>query len=187
MKPGVERTADDLHQRHQRRGVEEMQPGQPFGPRHPRRDGGDGEGGGVGRQDGVGADDAFKLGEQAALDVEILDNRLDHQPGGGKVGQAVHGGQPIERRVALRRRPFAFVDQPVQRLGDGGDGGRRRAGAGVDQPHRMTGLRRDLGDALAHGAAADHADDGGGGKGPHRHRPWNCGARLPTKAATPSR
>ena len=70
-------TGDDLGDLHQRHRVEEVQAGDPA--RRPTAGGnvGDRQRRGVGREDGPGADQIFKRGEQGALDVEPLDDRLD--------------------------------------------------------------------------------------------------------------
>ena len=52
----------------------------------------------------------------------------------------------------------ALGDQAVERRRELGARCARRAFAGVEQVHRMAGLRRDLRDARTHDAGADHED-----------------------------
>ena len=104
------------------------------------------------------------------------------------VGQAIEGreGRQTADQGGLRlRRHLAALDQPVQRLGDAGDGRLGGAFAHVVQPHRMAGGGRHLGDARAHGACA-YDEDRRALLDPHQ-RPPNLGGRFSRKAATPSR
>ena len=69
---------DDLHERHQRRRVEEMHPDHALGSRGRPRNLGDREGRGVRGQNRVGTADLLQLAEQLPLGVELLDDGLDH-------------------------------------------------------------------------------------------------------------
>ena len=69
------------------------------GPLGGRGDGRDGDGGGIGGQNGLGLADLIQLGEDGLLDVQVLDGGLYHQIGirsqvqvGGKSDLAGNGG-----------------------------------------------------------------------------------------------
>jgi hypothetical protein len=106
--------------------------------------------------------------------------------------------------TAIRRaRPPARLGAHLALVGElaelGTDAFDRLGGgarAVVEQLDHVAGRGRHLGDAGAHGAGADHGDDGRGGQRlrgglgdlgvGHAHSPVNFGARFSMKAATPS-
>ena len=106
------------------------------------------------------ADDGLEVAEQGALGVGVLDDRFDHQLGTRRVVELGHrgdaGGDPLRFfriELALGRQAFERGRKPrTGRLG--------RAFAGVEDAHRVAGLRRHLGDAGAHDAGADDEDGG---------------------------
>ncbi|MCY1429379.1 hypothetical protein D9M71_452950 [compost metagenome] len=151
---------DDFDQRHDRRRVEEVQAGDTLGALEGGGQRGDRQRGGVAGEDAVVAADRFQLGEQAALDLEVLDDGLDHQGAALEVFQAGGRGQAGDHGVAFGGVQLAGVDALAELLGDAGDGLGGGAFAGVEQGDRMAGLGSHLGDAGAHGAGADHRDGG---------------------------
>ena len=74
--------------------MKKWKPGDALGPAAGGRDRGDRKRAGVGRQDGVVADDRFQLGEEAALAVEVFDDRFDDQPRAGELRERADGPQP---------------------------------------------------------------------------------------------
>jgi hypothetical protein len=76
-----------------------------------------------------------------------------------RFASVAHRQQALAREVGLGRAHAALLDQLGEGLADGGDGLVDGARALVEQAHRVAGHGRDLGDAAAHGAAADHGDD----------------------------
>ena len=88
--------ADDLHERHQRRRVEEVHADDALGRRDRAGDLRDRERRRVRREDGVGATDAFQLREQLPLGLELLDDRLDHDVAVGEVADLGRRGQQAD-------------------------------------------------------------------------------------------
>ena len=74
-----------------------MQPGQTFGVAQRGADGGDRNRRGVGAQDAVAPDDAFEIGKERLLLLQVLDDGLDDQAGVGEVGDLVGGEQAHPR------------------------------------------------------------------------------------------
>ena len=103
---------------------------------------------------------AFEIAEKGLFGFQVFDDGFDHQAGVGEVGQIV--GRLSRVRRPRRRRsscPCRRVWRTARLPGGGAGGG---VGAVVEQLDRMAGRRRHLGDAGAHGAAADDGDDGAG-------------------------
>jgi hypothetical protein len=93
--------------------------------------------------------------------------------------------QALAGRLAASAH-LAFVGELAELGADAGDGLGGGVRAVVEQLDHMAGGGGHLGDAGAHGAGADHGDDGGGRGLAHAHSPVNFGARFSMKAATPS-
>jgi len=123
-------------------------------------DGRDADRAGVGGQHGVGGDDAFQLGEQAALGVELLDDGLDHQPHVVRLGQRGDGLDARHRVACAGLVEPALGYQAVERGAQLGDGSGRGAFTGVEHLHRVAGQGRHLHDADAHDAGAHHQHGG---------------------------
>ena len=132
---------------------------------------------GVRGEHAVGADDRLELAEEAALDLGVLDDRLD-RPG--------RAAPASSRRVAARMRAaIAFasagsslplVARPSSVAASLAHAAARGAFAGVEQGDGVAGLRRDLGDAGAHDAGADDED---GRIAVEAHRTIMASARSP--------
>ncbi len=118
----------------------------------------DPERGGVGRQHAIRAHDAFQLREQRALDVEILEHRLDHQVDTGKVGQVGGRMQPRQRRRAAVGIEQAARHRLVQRGRDQALATRQPGLVGIGQVHLQALHQEMLRDRRAHGAGADHGN-----------------------------
>ena len=93
------------------------------------------------------------------LDVEVLDDDLDHETDVVELGVGVDRAQPREDRVALGGVETAALDPLVEAAPDLRHAAIERGRAGVAQVDRVAGAGGDLGDAAAHRAGADH-DDG---------------------------
>ena len=93
------RTAHHLDQRHGRHRVEEVHADEPLRAAQGAGDRGDGQRRGVGGQDRIGSDHGLQLAEQAPLDGEILDDGLDHESAGAKVGEVPQADSRPSRAV----------------------------------------------------------------------------------------
>ncbi len=129
-------------------------------PPRGRRQPGDRDRAGVGGQDGPGRADAVELGEHRQLGVEPLGHRFHHQVSVREGGEIARRPQPRQRLVARLGGELALLDQTPQPLGDLGHAPAQRLRRGVGKHHLVAALRRDLGDAMPHGAGAHHADGG---------------------------
>ena len=152
--------ADDLHERHQRSGVEEVHPDDPFRPCGRRGDLRHRERRGVGGEDRIRADDAVELGEELSLHLQVLEGRFDDQATAGEVGQV--GREPEARH---RRVPLGLLDPPLldcagQEVAD--PAGRLLAELRADlAPDDLdAALEAHLRDPCAHRAEPDDADPG---------------------------
>ena len=150
---------DHFHQRHQRHRIEEVHAGEAFGALQFGTDRGDGDRRRVRGEDAVRPDDAFQVGEQGALDVEVFDHGFHHERGILRFVERAHRVHALAGEIRFRRAHAAFFDQPCQGFDYAGDGLVDGFRPGVEQPHGMSGHGRHLGDAGAHRAAADDGDD----------------------------
>ena len=83
--------ADDLDQRHHRRGVEEVDAAHAVGPAGLHRHLDHGQRRRVGGEDRVVAADAVELAEEVLLGVEVLDDRLEHEVAVGELAEVGDG------------------------------------------------------------------------------------------------
>ncbi len=150
-------SGDHLHHLHQRHRVEEVKARQLGGPLERRGNRRDRQRRGVGGQHRVGPDDAFEFGEQALLDVEPLDDRLDHQIARCEVAQGIGQPEPVHAGLHLLDRHLVLGDQRLP----GGlqciTRGERCTGLDIEQPDLAACLGRHLGDSAAHGAGSHDA------------------------------
>ncbi len=150
--------SDDLHDLHQRHGVEEVVPGHALRAFQFGRDRGDGQGGGVAGQHGVGAHNALEFRKQGRFHIQALDDGLHHQVAAREVLQA---GGSLESPLAGRRGGSvhaALGRELVPLVCDGLLRGRHGGGLLVVEGDGAAGLGGDLGNAAAHGAGADDGD-----------------------------
>ena len=161
---------DDLDQHHPVDRREEVQADEVLGSRRGFRQGGDGNGGGVGGEYGVGLQRRLSLLDRRRLDDGVLEHRFDHQI--AALERRVVGSRRNQRQkllVVVRLRPPL-----LHLLGDQALGirlalvGRRLVA--VDQHDRDAGFGGHIGDAGAHEAGAQHADLAEFGLG-HASRP----------------
>jgi len=66
---------------------------------------------GIGCQQTVIGDEGFELLKQAALDVDVFNNRLDHQTRGGGAVERVDGFDPGQYLCGIVLAEFAPGDQ----------------------------------------------------------------------------
>jgi hypothetical protein len=131
------------------------------GPPARPRDGRDAQGGRVGGEHRVVGHRALEPGEQVALDGEVLDDGLDHQPTPGErgeVGRARGGRQARDGGVGVGPRRAALLDLARERPRDALAGPLGSVGARVGEDDGVAGAERDLGDPSAHRAGAEDAD-----------------------------
>jgi hypothetical protein len=155
---GGELCPDDLDERHQRGRVEEVHPDDPLGG---RRRGGDlrhGQGGGVRREDGVRAADPLQLGEERALRVELLDDRLDHEVAVGKRREVGRGLEPRDRGIPLVLRALSLLHLAREEVADPRRGGLAELVRDLAADDGEARLDCDLRDPRAHRAEPDHPD-----------------------------
>ncbi|MNK96383.1 hypothetical protein D3C87_1166610 [compost metagenome] len=156
---GVARQAvDDLDHLHQRHRVEEVVAHHAARVPGAHGDGRDRQRRGVRRDHRVFPDDGFQLGDQVALDLELLHDGFQHHVAAGQVFQRVarlHAGQ---RGLAVGGADLALVGQLGERvlqvLARSGHG----LGVDVEQVDRQARLCGNLGNTAAHGARADDAE-----------------------------
>ena len=119
---------------------------------------GDRQGRGVGAEHDVGADRGLRLGGRLGLHVALLEHRLDHEV--AVLQQAVVGARRDagEQLVALGGLGAALVDLVGDELVRMRLALLGRFLVTIDQHHVDAGLRRDIRDAGAHQAGAEHAD-----------------------------
>ena len=109
---------------------------------------------GVRDQDRVVVADAVELVEERLLDVEVLDDRLDHKVATGELADVRGGAHSRDRLGALALRELAPLDLPRQRLFERGH--HRAGGLLLARPDHdlVAGSSGALGDARAHDAGA---------------------------------
>ena len=95
--------------------------------------------------------------EDLGLGVDHFGDRLDHVVDVGQRVEIGSGREPAQRRVAVRRRQLALLDELAEALLDAPARALDGRGDHVAQPHLEPRLREHLGDAVAHGARADDA------------------------------
>src|SRR6266576_2413585 len=101
--------AHDLDQRQDRSRVEEVHADDALGPLGRLRDLGNRERGGVRREDRLRTGDPVELGEDLALERQLLQHGLDHEVAIRQVGELGRERQPADRRVLrLPREPPLF-------------------------------------------------------------------------------
>ena len=116
---------DDLDEVLDRRGVEEVHADDAAGKAVGGGDLGDRERRGVGGQDRVGPHDVVEVAEDRLLDLERLDDRLDHEVGVGEVLHAGREGDPVRAARPARPRSACRARRPG-RSSARGAGGRAR-------------------------------------------------------------
>ena len=126
---------------------------------------GDGAGvevGGVGREDRVRAAGGAELGEDGALDGEVLEHGLDDEIGVGEGGIVGGGGDAGHAVGGVGLGQAAALDGAVEDAAEVGEAAGQRLVVALDQRDGDAGVAQRGGDAGAHRAAAD---DGGGADG----------------------
>ena len=173
---GGELRADDLDQRHQRRGIEEMHADDARRRRRRRRDLGHRQGRGVRRQHRVPTADALELGEELALRAEFLHDRLDDEVAVGEVGEL--GRRREEREV--ERLDLALLDLARQEVADAVACALPEVGGHLQPDGLDPRFDAELRDARAHGPQADDSDF-------HRRDPNRGPSTMMTPPATTRR
>ena len=151
-------SVDDLHQLHQRHGVEEMGADHALGPLATDGDGSDGQSRGVGGEDAVFGDGSLQFGDEPPLGIQVFNDGLNDHPARLQRFDLRDQLQPANSRLGLRNRhePLfgrtpehgCYADRGILR------GGNRQIG----QQHGIAGRNGDLRDAASHGAGADDSD-----------------------------
>ena len=167
------RTLDDLHQRHLRHRIEEVDADQAAGVGERLGDLLDHDGGGVGREHRAGLQLALDRLEEVLLGLQPLHDGLDHHVGAGDVGTAGIGEEARRGGVALRLGPELAGEQLLLR----GDALGDLVGVHVLQRHLHAGGDAPAGDVGAHHAGADHV---------HAQRLERRGPWAPGPSASPS-
>ena len=100
-----------------------------------------------------------ELRPEAALDLEVLEDRLDDEPGGGgvgRVGRRADPGRASSSRAAGSSRPFC--DRPLEVPGDPVPAGLGTCQLRLVQDDAPASGGEDLGDAVAHEPCAADED-----------------------------
>ena len=117
----------------------------------------DGDGRGVGSEDGVRRL-ALDIADDGVLDGEVLEHGLDHYVGVPHAAVVGGAGDQSQGLVALARPQPLAPDPLVEDPGDLPQPASQRGIVLVLQPHRDPGLRRHVRDAGSHQAGAEHRD-----------------------------
>ena len=142
--------ADQLDERHHRRGVEEVHAAHQLGAAGLHRHLDHRKGRRVRREDRALLHDAVELAEEVLLGGEVLDDGLDHEVALGEAPEVGDRAHPAEDGGALGVVELAAVDLLGQRLLEARH---HRVGGGLrpaPQHDLVPGLPGNLGDAAAH-------------------------------------
>ena len=116
------------------------------------------EGGGVRAEDRGRLADLAEALEDAALDLEVLEDRLHHQVDVGQLAPVAGAAQVSEDLLDLRRLEDAALDALLEGVADDPEAALDLGVVEVDQDHRVA-LGGDLlGDAGAHVAGSDDGE-----------------------------
>ena len=149
---------DDLDQAHQRRRVEEVHAAHPLRPLDAGGDRGHRQGGGVRGEDRLRPAELGQFGEQAALQLEVLRRRLDHELAFAELLDALHEVQPFLRRLSLGFAPHPANGALREAVGHPGLTCGKRLARRVVEPGLEPAQAGELGDPRAHGPGADDSN-----------------------------
>ena len=127
---------------------------------HPGGQPGDGHGGGVGAEDGVGLDDVLDLLEHLVLEFLVLEDGLDHEVHALEVGGVGGRMDPAQQRVGLLLGGASALERLGLQLLRVALALLRGLEGDVLEDDVEPGLGRHVGDTGAHHARAQHADLG---------------------------
>ena len=127
-------------------------------PRRLRRYRVDVEVGSIGGEDRALFDDAVEIAKQAALDLHILEHRLDDQIGLGQGDKVERAGQPGHARLDLLLRQLALFGARLVSAADSQHAALKSVRFGLDNRHRQAGVEEIHCNAAAHRAGADDPD-----------------------------
>ena len=147
---------DHLEQRHQLRRVEEVEPDEPLRPLRRGRLVDHRERRGVGGEDGAVLDHGVDLRPHRELLAEVLGDRLDHEVAVGQLAVVGRGIDPGAHRIGVGLLLLALLDRPRQLLLDAPVGPLDPLVVALAEHDVVVRLGRDLGDPVAHQAAAQH-------------------------------
>src|SRR5881398_3048891 len=136
--------------------VHEMHPDHLRGALSLGGDSGDGDGGGIAREDRGGWGQPIDVVEDFELDVGLLGRRLDHQLGIRHRVEAHRGSDPRQRRVALLRGDRSFLHLPLEVRPDDRQHSLEQTGRDVDQRGVPAVLGEHMRDAVPHRAGAHY-------------------------------
>ena len=109
------------------------------------------------RQDGTRLADPVEVAEEIEFDVEVLDDRLNHQIDVGQRGSLGRADEAAEHLGTLLLGELALGHGLVQGLGDRSLHSGHLLLAAGHEDHVVAALGEDLDDARRHGSGADHA------------------------------
>ncbi len=134
-----------------------MQADEKLGPLGRHRQLGDGERRGVAGDQRAGLEHGVERGEGFLLELDVFDDRFDHQVAVGELGQLGDPVQAAAGGLALGRGE-ALLDRLVERLLDPPEAFCKQVRIHFPHQGRMSSGGDHLGDARAHEAAAQYAD-----------------------------
>ncbi len=154
------RRGDDLDQGHERNGVEEVHAHHPLRAGRGDRDLRHRQGRGVGGQDRGRGGRRVEAAKRVALEVQVLRDGLDHEPGGGQVGYRSRLGDPRQRGIGQAGVELALGHLALEEASDPVAGAVVGPGNRVQQRDVEPGLGRDLGNPRPHRPGTQDADPG---------------------------
>ena len=99
--------------------------------------------------------DAIQLGEGPLLDLDVLDDRLDHEVAVCEPVELVHDQNPVNRRPGFVRAHAPLFRRSIEHAPDEPDGILDLPAVRIGQAYLHAGGGRDLGDSPAHGSGAE--------------------------------
>ncbi|MDT4848786.1 hypothetical protein FQZ97_828870 [compost metagenome] len=150
--------AHDLEQAHGIGGAEKVQPYYILRASHGRRDGVYIQRRGVGRQDRARLAHLFQGAEHLLLDLQLLEDSLDHQVGLGQVGVVERAEDQVHARLHLLGLQPATSNADLVITPNLCQASVQGLAIGLQQGDRYTGIGEAHGNPAAHGAGAYHSD-----------------------------
>src|SRR5258706_98125 len=150
--------ADDFDERHDRHRVHEVHTDHFVGAPGRRGDLRDGDRRRVRGQDAIRTGQRVEVCEELRLRAEILDDGLDHDIGVCRGRNVTGRPDPPEDLLLILSGHLPFVDAALQVRGDRRHAALEEGFGDVDEGDVEAGRRGGVGNAVAHGAGADHDD-----------------------------
>ena len=148
----------DFDQRHERGRVEEVHPHDPFGVVGRGGDLANAEGGGVAGKDRFVAQPRLQILEDPLLQLDAFGRGLHDELRGGRIVQIAANAQTGDALRGLVMAELALFGEPVDEIADAFVSRGQHITIHIVKQRLIAMLGRELGDARAHRARADHGD-----------------------------